>query len=116
MLVDADTSPTRRRTSGALVVPRAHAADLMEISGEDLAACAAAARRLAERMRETLEPDGFNVLNSSGAAAWQSVFHFHMHVVPRYADDPLELPWVPQPGEPQEIASVAARIRGDGQG
>ena len=100
----------------ALVVPRAHAADLMEISAEDLEACAGAARRLAERMRATLEPDGFNVLNSCGAAAWQTVFHFHMHVVPRYADDPLELPWIPEPGEPDAIASVAARIRGDGAG
>jgi histidine triad (HIT) family protein len=98
----------------ALVVPRAHAADLMEISDEDLEACTVAARRLAARMRETLDPAGFNVLNSCGAAAWQTVFHFHMHVVPRYDDDPLKLPWVPGPGEPGEIADVAARIRGEG--
>ena len=66
----------------------------------------AAARRLAARMHETLEPAGFNLVNSCGAAAWQTVFHFHVHVVPRYEGDPLELPWVPAPGDPDEIAAA----------
>jgi histidine triad (HIT) family protein len=95
----------------ALVVPRAHSADLFEISDSDLERTAVAARRLATRIREALEPRGFNVLNSSGAAAWQTVFHFHLHVIPRYEDDPLKLPWVPGPGEATEIAAIADRIR-----
>ena len=98
----------------ALVVPREHAADLMAISDEDLEACNVAARRLARRMGEVLDPAGFNILNSCGAAAWQTVFHFHIHVVPRYEDDPLKLPWIPGPGEPGAIADIAARIRADG--
>jgi histidine triad (HIT) family protein len=98
----------------ALVVPREHSADLMEISDEDLARTMDAARRLARRMDEVLEPDGFNILNSCRPAAWQTVFHFHIHVVPRYDDDPLELPWVPSEGDADEIAAVAGRIRGDG--
>jgi histidine triad (HIT) family protein len=98
----------------ALVIPREHAKDLMEISDDDLEACVVAARRLARRMEETIDPEGFNVLNSCGQAAWQTVFHFHLHVVPRRHDDPLELPWVPQPGDPEEIAATAARIRKDG--
>jgi histidine triad (HIT) family protein len=97
----------------ALVVPRAHSADLMEVSDEDLARTMDAARRLARRMDEVLEPDGFNVLNSCRPAAWQTVFHFHVHVVPRYDDDPLELPWVPSEGDPDEIAAVAEKIRAD---
>ncbi len=101
-------------TGHALVIPRTHAADLMEISDEDLEHCAVAARRLALKMRQTLRPDGFNLLNACGAAAWQTVFHFHIHVVPRYADDPLELPWVPSPGDPDEIAATAAAIRAEG--
>lgn len=98
----------------ALVVPREHTADLMEISDEELGHTMLAARRLAEWMREVLEPgpDGFNVLNSCGSAAWQTVFHFHLHVIPRYHDDPLKLPWVPGPGDEDEIASVAALLRG----
>ena len=101
-------------TGHALVIPRAHAADLMEISDEDLAHCAVAAQRLALKMRQTLRPDGFNLLNACGAAAWQTVFHFHIHVVPRYADDPLELPWVPSPGDPEQIKATAEAIRAEG--
>jgi histidine triad (HIT) family protein len=96
----------------ALVVPRAHSADLMEVSDEDLERSTLAARRLARRMRAALEPAGFNVLNSCGSAAWQTIYHFHLHVIPRYEDDPLKLPWVPGPGETDEIAALADRIRG----
>ena len=95
----------------ALVVPRAHSADLMEVGPEDLAASMAAAQRLARRMDEVLEPDGFNILNACGPAAWQTVFHFHLHVIPRYEDDPLKLPWVPGAGEESEIAEIAERLR-----
>ncbi len=93
-----DINPATR--GHALVVPKAHARDLGEIGQEDLAACAATARRVAERQRERLGADGVNLLNAYGAAAWQSVFHFHIHVIPRYADDPLRLPWVPGRGTP----------------
>ncbi len=95
----------------ALVVPRAHSADLMEVDPEDLAASIAAAQRLARRMDEVLKPDGVNILNACGPAAWQTVFHFHLHVIPRYEDDPLKLPWVPGPGEESEIAEIAERLR-----
>jgi histidine triad (HIT) family protein len=105
-----DINPATR--GHALVVPREHSADLMEVSDDDLERTMLAARRLSARVRLALEPDGFNILNSCGAAAWQTIFHFHLHVIPRYADDPLKLPWVPGPGEPEEIAAIAERIRG----
>jgi histidine triad (HIT) family protein len=94
-----------------LVVPREHAADLLEVGQDDLAACAAAAQRAAARAKEALGADGVNLINSCGAAAWQTVFHFHIHVIPRYPDDPLKLPWVPRPGDPDEIAAAAAALR-----
>ena len=106
-----DISPATR--GHALVIPRRHSSDLMEISDYDLAQTTLAARRLAARMKEALNPDGFNVINACGSVAWQTVFHFHLHVIPRYEDDPLELPWVPSPGDPEEIAATAARIRGE---
>jgi histidine triad (HIT) family protein len=106
-----DINPATR--GHALVVPRRHSADLMEVSDEDLTYTMLAARRLARRIRETLEPDGFNILNSCGSAAWQTVFHFHVHVIPRYVDDPLRLPWVPGPGDADEIAAVAEQLRGE---
>ena len=106
-----DINPATR--GHALVIPREHAVDLLAISDEDLERTMVAARRLARRMDETLEPDGFNILNSCRPAAWQTVFHFHVHVVPRYDDDPLELPWVPSEGDADEIKQIADKIRGD---
>ena len=97
----------------ALVVPRAHSADLMEIEADDLTATILASQRLAKRMKDALGADGINLINACGAAAWQTVFHFHIHVIPRYEDDPLKLPWVPEEGDPDQIAEVAARLRGD---
>ncbi len=97
----------------ALVVPRKHSADLLDIGEEDLTAVTLAAQRLTKRMKEVLGADGINLINACGAIAWQTVFHFHIHVVPRYEDDPLKLPWIPEPGDSDEIAATAARLRGD---
>jgi histidine triad (HIT) family protein len=97
----------------ALVVPRVHSADLLEIGPEDLSATTLAAQRLARRMKAVLGADGINLINACGAAAWQTVFHFHIHVVPRYEDDPLKLPWIPEPGDSDEIAAMAAELRGE---
>lgn len=105
-----DINPATR--GHVVVIPREHAEDLLAVSDEDLSATMAAVRRITERMRETIKPDGFNVLNNLGRAAWQSIFHFHIHVIPRYRDDPLQLPWLPEPADPGELASVAAEIRG----
>ena len=64
-------------------------------------------------MRERLGADGINLMNSWGSEAWQTVFHFHLHVIPRYSDDPLKLPWKPAPGDEAEIASAADALRGE---
>jgi histidine triad (HIT) family protein len=104
-----DISPATR--GHALVVPREHAADLMAVSDADLERTMVAAKRLARRIDEVLEPAGFNVLNSCRPAAWQTVFHFHVHVIPRYDDDPLKLPWIPRGGDEDEIAAIAEKLR-----
>jgi histidine triad (HIT) family protein len=104
-----DISPATR--GHALVVPRNHSANLLEVDPEDLAAVAVAAQRLAKRAVDRLGADGVNLINSCGAKAWQTVFHLHVHVIPRYADDPLKLPWVPSPGDPEEIAAAAELLR-----
>jgi histidine triad (HIT) family protein len=103
-----DIAPATR--GHALVIPRAHAADLLSVDGEDLQAVATAARRLAARAKERLGADGVNLLNACGAAAWQTVFHFHVHVIPRYQGDPLRLPWVPEPGDPSLIKAAAQEL------
>ena len=105
-----DINPATR--GPVVVIPRGHSEDLLSVSEEDLNATMVAVRRIATRMQETLGPDGFNLLNHMGRAAWQSIFHFHVHVIPRYRDDPLKLPWLPEPADPAELASVASEIRG----
>jgi histidine triad (HIT) family protein len=104
-----DINPATR--GHALVIPRKHYRNLLEISREDLAATTNAAQRLARRLSDRLGADGINLLNSCGSAAWQTAFHFHLHVIPRYADDPLRLPWTPAPGNPDEIAAAAEQLR-----
>jgi histidine triad (HIT) family protein len=105
-----DIAPATR--GHALVIPRTHATDLLSIDAEDLRAVALAAQRLAARAKERLGADGVNLLNSCGASAWQTVFHFHVHVIPRYEGDPLRLPWVPSPGDVEEIAAAAQELGG----
>jgi histidine triad (HIT) family protein len=105
-----DIAPATR--GHALVIPRAHSTDLLGVDREDLAAVALAAQRLAGRMKERLGADGVNLLNSCGTAAWQTVFHFHVHVIPRYSDDPLKLPWIPGAGEDEQIERAAQELRG----
>ncbi|MDX6629585.1 MAG: histidine triad family protein [Gaiellales bacterium] len=95
-----------------LVIPRVHAADLTEIAPDDLAACALAAQDLARRALDGLGADGVNLINSCGSTAWQTVFHFHVHVIPRYVGDGLVLPWKPTAADPAELAAAAAALRG----
>jgi histidine triad (HIT) family protein len=104
-----DINPATR--GHALVIPRRHSTDLLEVPPEDLAATLSCAQAVAGRMFERLGADGVNLLNSCREAAWQTVFHFHVHVIPRYRDDPLKLPWTPRPGEPEVIAAAAAELR-----
>ena len=105
-----DINPATR--GHLLVIPREHSADLLEIGAGDLTACLTAAQELAARVKERLGADGVNLLNSCGRDAWQTVFHFHVHVIPRYAGDPLRLPWVPEPGDRDEIAAAADELTG----
>ena len=98
----------------SLVIPKVHSADLLEIDDEDLAACSLLAKQVAARSVEVLGADGVNLLNCCGADAWQTVFHFHLHVIPRYADQPdkdaLQLPWIPAPGDMAAIAATGERL------
>ena len=94
-----------------LVVPREHSAGVLDTAPEDLQATILTAQRMARQVTERLGADGVNLLNCCGSAAWQTVFHVHVHVIPRYADDPLRLPWVPAPGDAEEIAAVADELR-----
>ena len=106
-----DINPATR--GHVLVVPREHSRDLLAIGDEDLAAVGRMGRKVAQRQKDRLGADGVNLLNSCGKPAWQTVFHFHLHVIPRYAGDPLRLPWEPAPGDRDEISAAARELTGD---
>lgn len=104
-----DISPATR--GHTLVIPRVHSENLLEIDAEDLAHVTKMAQSIAKRMPDALGADGVNLLNSCGADAWQTVFHFHMHVIPRYKDDPLQLPWIPEQPQFEGLAELAELLR-----
>jgi histidine triad (HIT) family protein len=98
-----------------LVVPKGHARDLHDCPPEALAATTVAAQRVARRLVDRLGADGVNLLHATGGAAWQTVFHLHLHVLPRRQGD-LAFPF-PSRGAPAgELDRVWRRVTGDGEG
>ena len=107
-----DINPATR--GHALVATREHVRDLLEIGPEDLAATLNTAQRLARRMTERLGADGINLLNNTGAASWQEVFHYHLHVIPRWEGDNFGIKFPPHYGaaaDRKTLDDVAGRLR-----
>ena len=96
----------------ALIVPRRHADGLWDLEDEEHAQVARAAGRVARLLRGALDPAGVNLVHATGVAAWQSVFHFHIHVVPRYRADELQVMWQAVPADDAELAALRARVLG----
>ncbi len=94
-----------------LVVTRAHAATLFDAQDADLQAVIATARRVATALREALKPEGLNMLQANGAAAFQSVPHFHLHLIPRWTGDGKGFDWKLVPGDRERIQAAAEKIR-----
>ncbi|WP_426185196.1 HIT family protein [Microbacterium sp. TWP3-1-2b2] len=95
-----------------LVIPKQHSADLLSVPAEDLVATTLAAQRIAKVLFAQLGAEGVNLLNCCGPAGWQTVFHFHLHVIPRYGDkskDRLKLPF--EPGMPSDADARAQYAR-----
>lgn len=95
-----------------LVVPRDHHRDLWDVDADTAAAVMRAGHRVAGRIRAALQPDGCNLLQSTGVAAFQTVFHLHLHVIPRWDDDPMSIPpWPKAPADAEELSRIAAQLR-----
>jgi histidine triad (HIT) family protein len=94
-----------------LVIPKEHCTDLTDIGQERAAAVMRSAIHVAAVLRRALEPEGMNLVHSSGRAAWQSVFHFHLHLLPRHASDGLTRPWIPEPRTLESLAGIGDRVR-----
>ncbi|MGE4649872.1 MAG: HIT family protein [Myxococcota bacterium] len=95
-----------------LLVPKRHGKDLFETEVEDLRALIAVSKDMAEAIRLELEPEGIFVCQLNGAAAGQTVFHYHMHLIPRNSGDRVR-PGSQHgrvPGDPEALARVAARL------
>ena len=104
-----DINPLNR--GHCLVITKVHAATLFESKTADLEAAVATARRVARAIKTALAPDGLNMLQANGAAAFQSVPHFHLHLIPRWNKDGKGFDWTPTPGDREHIAKTGEALR-----
>lgn len=94
-----------------LVIPKAHAETIYDMSHPDLAAVSATAKKMAEAIRHALHPEGLNLYQANGAAAAQVVPHFHLHLIPRWKGDGKSLEWKLVKGDLERIRGTAEKIR-----
>lgn len=99
-----DMGPAAR--GHALLLPKEHYANLFELDDELAAKALVTAKKVASRLKDALGADGFNLVQNNGEAAGQTVFHFHMHLIPRYKDDGAGISWTPGSATPEEMAEV----------
>ena len=99
-----DMGPATR--GHALLLPKEHYANLFELDDELAAKALVTAKKVAARMKDALGADGFNLVQNNGEAAGQTVFHFHMHLIPRYENDGAGISWTPGSATPEEMAEV----------
>lgn len=103
-----DINPAAR--GHALVIPKDEHADLFSIPPETLAAVARTVQRVALAMREVLRPDGVNIIQNNGAAAGQTVFHYHVHIIPRWEGDNALRLWKPQAADQADLRTLAEQL------
>ncbi len=94
-----------------LLIPKAHFRNIFDLDEEIAAHLMKVAVKLAPVIREAMGADGLNILNANEPAAFQSVFHFHLHLIPRTYGDGIRPPWILRPGDPTQIKAAAERIR-----
>ncbi|MGH7300744.1 MAG: HIT family protein [Candidatus Rokuibacteriota bacterium] len=108
-LVFMDINPLN--SGHCLVITKAHAPTLYEAEVGDLQAAIATAQRVALAIREGIKPDGLNMLQANGAAAFQSVPHYHLHLIPRWNNDGKGFDWKVVPGNREQIMKAGERLR-----
>lgn len=94
----------------AVILPKNHAANLFELPEEDAEKILKVAKKCGAAMMKALHCDGLNVLQNNGEAAGQTVFHLHIHLIPRYKDDNVQIKWTPG-SAPEDAAALAEAIR-----
>ena len=106
-----DLGPATR--GHALILPKEHAANLFELPEETAGKAMILAKKMAARMKEKLKCDGFNVIQNNGEVAGQTVFHFHMHLIPRYENDGQPIQMKSGEATAEELDAVKAQILGE---
>ena len=96
-----------------LILPKEHAANLFELPEETAGKAMILAKKMAARMKEKLNCDGFNVIQNNGEVAGQTVFHFHMHLIPRYENDGQPIQMKSGEAAAEELDAVKAQILGE---
>lgn len=106
-----DLGPATR--GHALILPKNHYANLFELPEEDAKEVICLAKKMATIMKDKLGCDGFNLVQNNGEAAGQTVFHFHMHLIPRYENDGQEIGWKPGSPSQDELEEIKKQIAGE---
>lgn len=105
-----DLGPATR--GHALLLPKNHFANLFELDDETAQKAILVAKKMAGKMKTALGADGFNLVQNNGEAAGQTVFHFHMHLIPRYENDNAGILWEPGETTPEDMAEVKRLVDG----
>ncbi|RDU25082.1 HIT family protein [Anaerosacchariphilus polymeriproducens] len=109
-IVILDRGPASR--GHALLLPKNHYTSLYELPDDIASQALVLAKKMAIKMTRVLKCDGFNILQNNGAVAGQSVFHFHMHLIPRYlGDEHLKIGWNPGEISEEEIDDLVRLIK-----
>lgn len=93
-----------------LVIPKEEHPDLLSIPPATLAAVMRTTQRMARAIHTALQPDGINIIQNNGAAAGQTVFHYHVHIIPRWEGDHALGLWAPQPADQAALHALAEQI------
>lgn len=95
-----------------LVIPKSHYRDIFDIDEKVLSDCTELVKKVAELLDSKLSPEGSTIFQMNRRAGGQTVFHFHIHVVPRWSEDGLVDPWVEKLGSVSELDAVHGLILG----
>ncbi|MCT4596638.1 MAG: HIT family protein [Vallitalea sp.] len=93
-----------------LIIPKEHIENIYELDTESASRLFALATHIAKVLKNTYDCDGLNVLQNNGAAAGQTVFHYHMHLIPRYSDDKVNINWETVKFEKEQLQEMASEI------
>ena len=104
-----DLSPATK--GHALILPKQHMANIFEMDDTTAEKVFVLAKRIAKALKSALNCDGLNIVQNNGEVAGQTVFHFHMHIIPRYDNDGQHITWIPGTSEAEEREAIAAQIK-----